>query len=252
MSSYQFGKMSSKRNVTKVSVVVALGLILGVGGAYGYGQIGLHWLIAKSYLQTHSIRKLQIGAGDNQLVGWLNTDIEPQAGEAYLDATRPFPLPDGSISYIFSEHVIEHLSYDDGLKMLAECYRTLKPGGKIRIATPNLLSYVGLFSASKTDTMKSYVSDRMAFGDAQGHPWLRTISPEAMILNMEMRSYGHRFIYDPATLEDSLVRARFVSVTQFRPGESDDPQLSNIEMRHRSPIRRMNDFESMVLQATKG
>jgi predicted SAM-dependent methyltransferase len=243
--------MHGKRNIKKLSMVIALGTIFGTGGAYGYRQIASRWLITQGYLQTHPVRKLQIGAGGYELSGWLNTDIEPSAGEAFLDATKPFPLPDGSLSYIFSEHVIEHLSYEQGLNMLAECYRTLKPGGKVRITTPNLQAYVQLFTASKTDAMKSYIQERLAFGDAEGRSWLRTISPEAMILNMEMRSYGHRFIYDPATLEDSLRRAKFTSVTQFRPGESDDPQLSNIEMRPKTPLRSMNDFEAMVLQATR-
>ncbi len=143
----------------KLGSVIAFGLIFGLGGAYGYREIQSRWLIARDYLQTHDVRKLQIGAGGNELSGWLNTDIEPTDQEAYLDATKPFPLPDNSMSYIFSEHVIEHLSYEDGLKMLTECYRTLKRGGKIRIATPSLLTYVQLFAAEKTDAMASYMKE---------------------------------------------------------------------------------------------
>jgi predicted SAM-dependent methyltransferase len=243
--------MSGKRNIGKFASVVALGTVFGVGITYGYKHAESRWFITRSYLQTHAVRKLQIGAGTNELSGWLNTDIEPSAREAFLDATKPFPLPDGSISYIFSEHVIEHLSYEDGLKMLTECHRTLRPGGKIRIDTPNLLTYVQLFTAAKTDAMNTYIRERLAFGDAEGRSWARTISPEAVILNREMRSYGHRFLYDPATLGDSLRRAGFSSVTQFHAGETGDPQLSNIEVRPKSPIRSMNAFETMAFEATK-
>src|SRR5262245_57914323 len=48
------------------------------------------------YIKTHPVRKLQIGAGDSRLEGWLNTDIVEEPGLTYLDAIQPFPLPDHS------------------------------------------------------------------------------------------------------------------------------------------------------------
>ena len=68
---------------------------------------------------------------------------------------------------------------------------------------------------------------------------------------MELRSYGHRFVYDPATLEGSLRRSGYVSIKQFVPGESDDPALTGIETRHKMAIHAVNDFETMVFEATK-
>jgi SAM-dependent methyltransferase len=92
----------------------------------------------REYLEAHTVRKLQLGAGANNVPGWLNSDIMPEGGSIYLDATGTYPLADGSFHYIFAEHLIEHLSWEDGLKMLKECYRVLAPGGKLRIITPNL------------------------------------------------------------------------------------------------------------------
>ena len=202
--------------------------------------------IAGEYIRTHPVRKLQIGAGTNEYPGWLNTDIEPGATEAYLDATRHFPIPDASIHYIFAEHVIEHLSYDDGLFMLRECYRVLAPGGKIRLATPNLMKYIQLFAEPKTDEVQNYLQRKIA-----AHGWPPSTRPESMILNLEMRSFGHRFLYDPRTLSDRLSQAGFGTIAQFPPGESDDPQLRGVESRHNSGWREMNDYESMVIQATR-
>src|ERR1017187_4663347 len=168
------GKNSNKHLI--ISAVVALvGAFVGMAGvmagAYGVynrdlnrAQMKLHKIIP-DYLRTHTVRKLQIGAGvagvTKTFSDWLNTDIEPVASEAYMDATKRFPLPDGVLSYIYSEHLIEHLSYRDGLAMLAESYRTLKPGGKVRIATPNLLKLVGLFRSSKTDEMRKYIDGKL-------------------------------------------------------------------------------------------
>lgn len=199
------------------------------------------------YIRSHPLRMVQIGAGLIDLPGWLNTDIEPRPKETYLDATRHFPMPDGSINYIFGEHLIEHLTYEEGLGMFRECYRVLAPGGRIRIATPNLLKYVQLFQDPKSPEVQRYIDAKLKF-----HGWERTAHPETEILNLELRSWGHQFVYDPATLSDSMRQAGFQNVTEFAPGESDDPQLRGIEFRHKvENSREMNDYESMVLQAVR-
>ena len=91
------------------------------------------------YLNTNQSRKLHIGAQANILEGWLNVDIYTGASDrvAYMDATKPFPFPDATFDYIFSEHMIEHIEYYEVSFMIKECYKVLKKGGKIRIATPD-------------------------------------------------------------------------------------------------------------------
>jgi predicted SAM-dependent methyltransferase len=229
-----------------------------VGAGLSLGGVSGPWLKLRieiasaphqmdTYLQSHPVRKLQIGAGGADYPSWLNTDIEPSPEEVYLDATQHFPLPDGSIEYIFAEHVIEHLTYEQGLGMLRECHRVLAPGGKIRLATPNLLKYFALFQEPVTEEMKHYVADKLMHDK-----WPESSRPAATIMNLEFRSFGHQFLYDPATLSDSLAQKGFQTITQFHPGESDDPQLRGIEMRHNNRVvRDANDYESMVLQAVR-
>ena len=38
---------------------------------------------------------------------------------------------------IFCSHVIEHLAYQDGLRLMELCYQVLKPDGRIVVVTPN-------------------------------------------------------------------------------------------------------------------
>jgi predicted SAM-dependent methyltransferase len=229
---------------------IAIGLLLGVTGASAYRVTVGSRLMIKNYLGTHSVRKLQIGAGGTNLSGWLNTDIEPVPGEAYLDATKPFPIPDGALSYIFSEHLVEHLSYRDGLAMLRECHRTLRPGGRVRIATPNLSVLIQLFQDPKTDEMRNYLAAKLAAG-YWPEKLPRTISPECVILNYEMKSWGHQFVYDPRTLRESLERTGFQDIKQFKAGESDDPQLTGVETRHRVARHMTNDYETMVFEGLR-
>jgi len=204
--------------------------------------------VAQTYLATHAVRKLQIGAGAQSLPGWLNSDIVPGPGQIYLDATKRFPLPDESLNYIFSEHLFEHVTYAQGFDMLRECYRVLTPGGKLRIATPDLLKLIELFQEPKSAEMKAFIAGKLAW-----HGWPASAKPEVMILNMQLRDFGHQFVYDSTTLSARLIEAGFHSVREFKPGETDDPEFADVEVRHRVtyPQHWLNDYETMVFQAAK-
>src|SRR5687767_1281080 len=78
--------------------------------------------LRKEYLSRPGRAKLHIGAGLSLLTGWLNTDLTARPGVSYLDATARFPFPSDSFDFIYSEHMIEHVSYADGQRMLRECF----------------------------------------------------------------------------------------------------------------------------------
>jgi len=199
-----------------------------------------------SYLKANSVRKLQIGAGENNKPGWLNTDIEPVRDQAYLDATERFPLPDGSIHYIYHEHLIEHISYQQGQAMLKESYRVLAPGGKMRVATPNLRKFVGLFQETKSPQEQNYIVEKMAW-----HQWPVTPDPECYILNQQLREWGHRFVYTPKLLRASLEAEGFQDVKELSAGESSDAVFRSIELRAFSSVQDVNKFESLVFEAVR-
>lgn len=211
------------------------------------------WLIIrpktiKSYFKYHPVRKLQIGAGTYFLKGWLNTDINPGSREViYMDATKQFPFEDSVFDYVFSEHQIEHLTYNDGLFMLQECYRILKPGGRIRIATLDLEVLIGLYSPEKSDIQQQYIQ------------WINNkIFPEkgnyrvSFIINNAFRNWGHKFIYDLETLQGAMEEAGFVDITRYVSGESYDENLRGIESHGKdSGNEDMGKFETMVLEAIR-
>jgi predicted SAM-dependent methyltransferase len=59
----------------------------------------------------------------------VNVDLENRNKANLLwDLTEPFPLPDGCCSLIYSEHLIEHFTVEDGLKIFRESFRLLAPG----------------------------------------------------------------------------------------------------------------------------
>jgi predicted SAM-dependent methyltransferase len=200
----------------------------------------------EAYLRANPVRKLQIGAGENNKPGWLNSDIEPLNGQIYLDATERFPIPDSSINYVYSEHVIEHISYEQGLSMLKESYRILAPGGKVRVATPNLNKFLSLFNEEKSPEMQTYMVDKIAW-----HEWPSTPDPSCYILNQQLREWGHRFVYTPRLLRASLEAAGFQNIRELVAGESDEPTFRGIELRSFSNVRDINRFETLVFEATR-
>jgi predicted SAM-dependent methyltransferase len=189
------------------------------------------------YLRAHDLRKLHLGAGAHLLPGWLNTDLHDYGRRelVYLDVRRPFPLPDASFDCVFSEHMLEHLTYEEGQRCLRESLRVLRPDGTIRIATPSLERIARLYEAG--DLQRRYVrwaADTLA-------PELNAALPGAVVNNF-FRSWGHRFIYDPQTLRHALEEAGFVDVEERTLGELEG---------HMAEAPEFNEYETFVLEARR-
>jgi SAM-dependent methyltransferase len=200
----------------------------------------------QEYLASHRVRKLHIGAGDGALRGWLNTDIEPGADDVFfLDATRPFPFHENMFDYVYSEHMIEHISRRDASFMLSECRRVLKPGGTIRTATPDLQVVAGLYAGN---------------GDPDTHHYIKWITNKLMnnasdyqpgfVINQAFYNWGHQFLYDGDLLAIALRDAGFTDIQRCPMGFSEDQHLRGIET-HGKFIEddRIAAFETMVLEA---
>lgn len=199
-----------------------------------------------AYLSTHPVRKLHIGCGQFSLAGWLNGDYDPQGLDAiFLDARRAIPLADRSFDYVFSEHMIEHIPLAHGETLLRECHRILKPGGRIRIATPDLTRFVDFLR--KQDPEGAGYAEWVYAGCFANS----SVRSPAMVVNNIMSNFGHVFVYDEATLRATLAVAGFVDVMRREIGESDDPHLQGLE-RHADIIGDANNrFETMILEAVR-
>jgi predicted SAM-dependent methyltransferase len=209
-----------------------------------------HWRrlgrpVIERYMAENTVRKLQIGSGSNLLPGWLNADLYPGSHETLrLDATQRFPFADAVFDRIFSEHMIEHIGHAEGRFMLRECFRVLRPGGRIRITTPDLQFLVDLYRLDKTPLQDAYIA-----WSAATH--VRTdIHTDTMVINNFVRDWGHRFIYDRKTLEQSLAAAGFVGIEPAALGESADPLFRGLEFESRLPDGFLR-LESQTLEAQK-
>ncbi len=201
------------------------------------------------YLHSANVRKLQLGSGGNILPGWLNTDTDSR--HFYLDISEPFPFADATFDYIFCEHTIEHIHFNSAASMLSECRRILRRGGKLRLATPDLRSYLKLFDRGGDEILNECICEIFnnwimpGFHAAANYRPLNDIPSAVFVLNDIFRNYEHKFIYDEATLSDVLLQSGFSKITRCAVGDSVDENFRGLESHTGHGVR----FLTMVLEA---
>lgn len=206
--------------------------------------------VIQAYLENEPIAKLQLGCGPNRLPGWLNADIiieECKKGAIYLDVGEHFPLPDESIDYVYSEHMIEHLNYAQAVNMLRECHRVLKPNGVIRISTPDLRFLLDLYQNPEKPENKSFIK-WSAEGGAGGE--IRPVSP-VYVINKFHTTWGHKIIYDYDTLASLLKQNGFDHICQCELSQSTHEALTDVERHHLVFSVVFYKLQTMILEANK-
>ena len=98
-------------------------------------------LKARYLLRTQKEILLELGAGKRGLDGWITININKTADICW-DLRNGIPFPDKTVSYLYSSHFFEHLSFKQGQRFLDECLRVLRPGGKFSICVPNARIYI--------------------------------------------------------------------------------------------------------------
>lgn len=203
--------------------------------------------VIRAYLRAHPVPKLHVGAGPVRLPGWLDTDLKPRhRDQIYLDAGHPFPFADGTFRYIYTEHMIDYLTFRDCISMLQECRRVLQPGGHLRISTADLQVLADLYQADPlTPEQQAYVDWYSTFffdGD---------FKRPAFVVGSIAHTWKMKVVHDAETLTHVLQRAGFTDIRQVEVGQSEDPHLADVE-RHGTGIgEAMNRFETMVFEARR-
>ncbi len=162
--------------------------------------------------------RLNIGCGRDLRPGWTNIDFNPRAeshvrdGVTYLNWDLRFgiPLGDGSADFLHSSHFLEHLRFEEGLHLLRECRRVLKPEGTLRFALPD-------FKA----TFRAYVEDDRQLLDyaIREHRLLDHMPPFArtyadFISRSVYENYEHKYVWDMENVTACLRNAGFADIRQ--------------------------------------
>lgn len=82
--------------------------------------------------------RVNIGCGSRFVKDWTNLDFVSHSPSVIAhDLSKGIPLSDNSYDFVYSSHVLEHFSAATGEQILRECFRILKPFGRIRIVVPD-------------------------------------------------------------------------------------------------------------------
>jgi len=159
--------------------------------------------------------KVQLGPGYELKPGWINIDLvahsktlPPDTILILHDLRQGLPLGDGSCAYIYSSHFLEHLEYEQGVHLLQDCYRVLKPGGVFRAAMPN---FKRMFAA--------YLQRDQSYFDLIDIPTRMPYIEPGTETIVDHVNYGvyqlgeHKCVYDEEKLEVLLRHTGFSSVT---------------------------------------
>jgi len=200
--------------------------------------------------------QVNIGCGRSPTEGWRNFDNTPAIGLAnsaikyslakflgiltdahieniewhrrnsieFADATKRIPLPDNSVSSLYSSHMIEHLSREDAQTFLKEAKRVLKKGGLLRIAIPDLSVSIARYNKDKD-------ADKFMDKIKLSPPPLSSLKDKIKLLVIGYRD--HQWMYDGASMSRLLTDMGFKGVTVQESGFTliENPGALNLDER---------------------
>lgn len=208
--------------------------------------------------------KVNLGSGFQGLDDWLNLDnsilaklsrtpgLIPllarlrglPAGYAAIrwppirihDCRRGLPCADGTVDWIYTSHFLEHLQRHETARLLKDCHRALKPGGRIRIVVPDLKALVALYAARATE-WDGQPSDPVlpyTAGDclsAQFFPQeLNQLVPPGRLARFQERFLRrHQWLYDAESLGRLLEWAGFTAIEESAYRRSAMPDVLTLD-----------------------
>ena len=194
-------------------------------------------------LTCHRIAKLpslKIRIGESRkFEGWVSANYQVFTRN-FLDGRRPFHGV-SNLSYVYLDNVIEHLTRENGYKMLSNIFLAMQSSGVIRLSTPDLKSICQNYLSSEEKYVKQLSHDLMNHG-------LNVVSmPD--LLRVTFCAFGHEkgYIYDFDSIKLALEQIGFCHIKFCRVGESMHSCLNGIESR----IGESDYWSQMCVEAIK-
>lgn len=136
--------------------------------------------------------------------------------------------------------MIEHMGIREARVLMAEAFRVLLPGGRVRLVTPNIRRMAEIYLGDPQDAERHLTVARQA-----GYEMHHSVD----ILRTVFHEGGHHlgYLWDFQALSEELECAGFVHLRQWDSGVSDEPALSNLENRGSREYAEV----MLVVEATK-
>lgn len=171
--------------------------------------------------------KLNLGCGHVTPAGWVNVDyfigarlvnhpfgrilnriLRPTrhawSSDIHIhDLRRDLPWSDGTVQAIYSSHSLEHLTLEDGRRLLRECHRVLRHDGIIRIVVPDLEHFINQYKNGDTPAVE-FLDRLSVFAELPGDGRLKKLLAPYV-------RFPHKCMYDSKGLISELTAAGFTA-----------------------------------------
>ena len=136
--------------------------------------------------------------------------------------------------------------------MLKECYRVLKPGGHLRLATPDLDFLMGLYNEPEKEIHKEYVK----WSTNRFIPEISNNLDEkdylsSFVVNNFFRDWRHQIVYNFESLELILKKGGFSNITKQEVWKSEIEEFDKLEKHGEIIPKEFNELETLVVEAVK-
>jgi predicted SAM-dependent methyltransferase len=138
--------------------------------------------------------KFNVGAGKRNWEGWTSVDGADYPHIASKDVVL-LDYPNNHIDLLVSAHLIAYFNSTEADVLLSFWYAKLKPGGILRVSTPDFNAIAGLYKA--------------------GIPLDKVMGPMYGKMPLNDNFIYHRMVYDERTLTEKLEKAGFTDIHRY-------------------------------------
>ena len=213
-------------------------------------------------MQELGLRGINCGSGRRLFGGCVNTDrmhlkawdgtetepgrimlVEKKHYYLELDSRDSYPFEDESFAWAYAEHFVEHLELEQVIGWLRDVRRLVKPGGHVRLSTPDLRLYVDAYLDPEQRFFTEH-AERLA--GMRAFQEREVPARPAGMLNHIFYGWQHRWIFDFAELSYAAEQAGFdpAGITRRSFRESAVPEMAELDIESRA-------IESLYVELTR-
>lgn len=155
----------------------------------------------------NNLIKLHLGCGVRDFgPDWVHIDGAQYPHNRWHDVTK-LRYEDNNVSLIYASHLIAYFDRTEIVPILKEWYRVLKPGGILRLATPDAEALCDVYKyKTGLESVLGPLYGKMQLGD---------------------KTIYHKTVYDLADLMEVLSNVGFTNIHQYDHRLTDHPNTGD-------------------------
>jgi predicted SAM-dependent methyltransferase len=139
---------------------------------------------------------IHLACGKRHIPGWIHVDVDDYPHVDYRHAVEALPMfPDDYADLVYNSHQIAYYDRVEVQDVLEEWRRVLKPGGILRLSTPDFAKVVEVYLRNRD------LAEHLGFLHGR--------------YETQCGAIYYRTVYDYASLQATLLRAGFRAVRRY-------------------------------------